>query len=155
MVTLKPNPQSKSLETFEKNIRKLVHEPELWLTTTEQWSSRALTNATPKIPRTVKKSFKSMVVQHKIRVMSILPPRFWRQLIGWSYDATSRRFSLVAWRGHFVRKTPSCSWCNGYALRLLCQWFSVRLSPCWLSFFFFAFFQAPFRCYVYGLVLLG
>jgi len=31
------------------------------------------------------------------KVVSILLPRFWQQLIGWSYCATSRRFSLVAW----------------------------------------------------------
>jgi len=26
-------------------------------------------------------------------------------------------------KGHFIRKTASCSWCNGYVLWLLCQWF--------------------------------
>jgi len=31
-------------------------------------------------------------------VVSILPPRFWRQLIGWSYCATSWTLCLVAWR---------------------------------------------------------
>jgi len=47
-------------------------------------------------------------------------------------------------KGHFVRKTPSCSWCNGYVLRLLCQWFSVQLSSCWLAFCFF------FLCFFSG-----
>jgi len=85
-------------------------------------------------------------------VLSFLPVIFWRQQIGpgRSYCAASWRFSLTAWcntkkRSLFVRKMLSSSWCNGsviYVLRLLCQWFSVRLSvsPCRLSFFFFAFF---------------
>ena len=41
-------------------------------------------------------------------------------------------------KGYFVRKTPSCSWCNGYVLKLLCYWFSVWLSACRLSFCFFS-----------------
>ena len=39
-------------------------------------------------------------------------------------------------KGHFVKKMLSCLWCDGYVLQLLCQWFWVRLWPCWLSFFF-------------------
>jgi len=31
-------------------------------------------------------------------LVSILPPRLWRQQIGWSYCAASRTFGLVAWR---------------------------------------------------------
>ena len=58
-------------------------------------------------------------------------------------------------KGHFVKNMLSCSWCDGEALQLLCQWLAVRLSPCRLSFcFFFAFFKAPLRFYLQGLVLL-
>jgi len=41
-------------------------------------------------------------------------------------------------KGHFVKKTPFCSWCNAYVLLLLCQWFSVRLSAWRLPFCFFS-----------------
>jgi len=50
-------------------------------------------------------------------VESILLAIFWWQEIGWSYYAGSQRFGLEALRntkkGHFVRKMPSCLWCNG------------------------------------------
>jgi len=81
--------------------------------------------------------------------VSILPAIFWRQQISWSYCALTAKIRACGMtqyqeKGHFVRKTPSCLWCNSYVLWLLCQWFSVRLSPCRLSFFLFlCFFQAP------------
>ena len=53
-------------------------------------------------------------------VESILLAIFWWQEIGWSYYAGSQRFGLEALRntkkGHFVRKMPSCLWCNGQVL---------------------------------------
>jgi len=52
-------------------------------------------------------------------VANLLPRSCWWQQIGWSYCAASWSwtFSLVAWcntkeKGHFVRNTLSCSWCN-------------------------------------------
>jgi len=41
----------------------------------------------------------------------------------------------------FLRNTLFCSWCNNYVTQLVCQWFSVRLSSCRLSFFFLCFFS--------------
>jgi len=86
-------------------------------------------------------------VDNKVKVVSMLPPRCWRQQIGWSYCAASRTFSLVAWRNIKKRVTLSGTRCpargvRGQVLWLLCQGLAVRLSPCKLSFFFFAFFQA-------------
>jgi len=52
----------------------------------------------------------------------------------------------LSWRnskkGEFVIQTAWISWSNGYTLWLLLvlQWFSVRLSPCRLSFCFFLYF---------------
>jgi len=61
----------------------------------------------------------------------------------------SRGMTQYHEKGHFVRKTPSCSWCNGITitignvLRLLCLWFSIRLSPS-LADFRFVFFSLLF-----------
>jgi len=51
-------------------------------------------------------------------------------------------------KGQFVTQTAWVSWCNSYASWLLCQWFSVQLSPCQLYFFFLIFFRLTFYLYV-------
>ena len=81
----------------------------------------------------------------------ILAATYWLQLLCHQSKIRSHGMTQYQEKGHFVKKTPSCSWSNGFVIRLLYQWFSVRLSPCRLSFvvcFFFAFFQAPLRCYI-------
>jgi len=35
----------------------------------------------------------------------------------------------------FKRRVSRGVDCRGFVLRTLCQWFSVRLSPCWFHFF--------------------
>jgi len=60
-------------------------------------------------------------------------------------------------KGHFVRNMLSCSWCNGYVILYGCYAnglrFGSRLAD--FHFVFLCFFQAPLRCYLYGLMLLG
>ena len=56
----------------------------------------------------------------------------------------SRGMTQYLDKGHFVRKTLPCSWCNHYVFRLLCQWFSVRLSPSTLP---------TFVCFIFRLCL--
>jgi len=52
--------------------------------------------------------------------MSILPPRFWRQLINWSYCAASRRFGLVAWRNTKKKLTLSGKWHPARGVTVMC-----------------------------------
>jgi len=54
----------------------------------------------------------------------------------------------VKWKGQFVIHTAWVYWCSGYAIRQVCQWFSVRLSTLAISVFYF-----HFTCYLYGLGL--
>ena len=61
--------------------------------------------------------------------------------VSW-HDAIQTKRSLCDLSG---KRCPA----RGAMLRLLCQSLAVRLSPCRLSFFFFAFFQAPLECYLY------
>ena len=50
-------------------------------------------------------------------------------------DSVSQHVAILYQdKGQFVRKKPSCSWCNGVTV-CLCLWFSVRLSLCRLSIF--------------------
>ena len=81
-----------------------------------------------------------------IKIVSILLAIFWQQQISWSYlcrqsKIRSRGMTPFQQKGHIVRKTLPCLWCNGYVLQLLCQCFSVRLSPCRLCCFFLCIFS--------------
>jgi len=74
--------------------------------------------------------------------VSVLPPRFWRQQIVWSYCAANGTFGIVAWRNSnkSVKIVMQLA-CCGYASHLVCHCFSVRLSPCRLPFSFFTSFK--------------
>jgi len=59
-------------------------------------------------------------------------------------------------KGHFVRKTSPCSWCNSCVTAAMPIVFGSTLTlPTFVLLFFLCFFQAPLRCYVYGFVWLG
>ena len=52
-------------------------------------------------------------------------------------------------KGHFVKKTSSCSWCNGCVTAAMPMVFDSTLTLLIFTyFFFFAFFQALCRCYI-------
>ena len=54
------------------------------------------------------------------KVVSILPPRCWRQQISWSYSATSRTFGLVAWRNTNKKVTLSGTHCPARGVMVRC-----------------------------------
>jgi len=54
------------------------------------------------------------------KVVSILPPRCWRQQIGWSYCATSQTFGLVVWRNTKKKVTLSRTCCPGRVVMVRC-----------------------------------
>jgi len=71
----------------------------------------------------------------------ILAPTDQLELLGRQSKIRFRGMTQYREKDHSVRITLSCSWCNGYVLRLLCRWFSVWLSPCRLAFFSLLFFR--------------
>jgi len=48
---------------------------------------------------------------HKVQVVSILPPRFWRQVIGWRYCAVTQ--DSLSWHDAIRRKRSVCSFFQG------------------------------------------
>ena len=58
--------------------------------------------------------------------MSILPPRFWRQLISWSYCAASWTFVLVAWRNSNEKVSLSCNQRAARSVVVMLQvWYAI------------------------------
>ena len=74
--------------------------------------------------------------------------------LSWSYCAGSRRFGLVAWRNTNKKVTWSGKRCFARGVMLTCYSCyanGCRFDSCLADFhlvFFFAFFQAPLRCYL-------
>jgi len=54
-------------------------------------------------------------------------------------------------QGQFLIQAVWVSLCSSSVLWLLCQWFSVRLSPCRLYYTFFSLLFFRLTCYLYGL----
>ena len=81
--------------------------------------------------------------------MSLLPPRFWRQQIGWSYCATSWTFGLVAWSNLNKKVSLSCHRRAAHSIAVLFHiWYAIAFQfDSHLGNFSFLFFVTFFKTF--------
>jgi len=69
--------------------------------------------------------------------VSIFPAIFWRQQIGWSYCASSRRFGLMSWRNTMEKVTLSAKRCPARGVMVRCYGYDANGLTLALSTFIF------------------